>query len=221
MWVYLMKGGPVLIAIAAVSIAAGMFVIVQFIRLRLALRSHSKPLQELARLTQKRDWFEALRLLDKHVHPFLGPWRTAFLLLIDGKSDLQDIEETVSIEGQRFVARLESALRPLGALTTVLPMLGFLGTIIGLIASFHTWEQLGAQVSISALAGGIYQAMITTAAGLAFAIPYYLLFHILVSQTARVALNFSLETTQLFRWIKEGLTSDLTPEAKAAVSTTP
>ena len=50
-------------------------------------------------------------------------------------------------------------------------MMGFLGTIVGLIKAFMAWEQLGDNITVSALAAGIYQAMITTAAGLIVAIP--------------------------------------------------
>jgi biopolymer transport protein ExbB len=211
MILYLMQGGPVLIAILLVSIMGGTLVILQCMRLRQASENHSKPLQELARLARNCDWFESLRVAEKHNHPFLTPWREGFSLLLEGKSDFQDVEETVSVEGQQLVNHLESALKPLGALTTILPMLGFLGTILGLMVSFQAWEQMGTQITISALAGGINQAMITTAAGLATAIPYYLLYHLLATWTSRVALNFSRETTQLFRWIKQGLAKRSSP----------
>jgi len=218
---YLLKGGPVLVLIGAASIAAGAFAILQWIRLKNMNQSHSKPLQELARLTQNCDWYEALQVVEKHTHPFLVPWRTAYLLLAEGKSDTQDVEEAVLIEGQHLMARLESALKPLGALTTVLPMLGFLGTILGLISSFRAWEQMGTQVSISVLAGGIYQAMITTAAGLFAAILYYVLYHVLVAKTQRVGLIFSQESTHLFRWIREGLAQNASFDAEKYLKTTP
>jgi len=219
MWLYIIKGGPVLIAIGVVSIAAGSLVFLQWMRLRHIEQEHSKPLQELARLLQKRDWYEALRISQKHHHPFLAPWRSGFLLLMEGKHEIHDIEEAVSIEGNRLMTQLESALKPLGAIITILPMLGFLGTILGLIASFQHWEQMGAQVSINVLAGGIYQAMITTAAGLIAAIPYYLCYHILIGRTQKTALNFSEETTQLFRWIKEGLMVEIPVDSEEPAKT--
>ncbi|MBI4357732.1 MAG: MotA/TolQ/ExbB proton channel family protein [Candidatus Omnitrophica bacterium] len=194
-----------MIAIGLSSIAAGTFAIIEGYRLWQALRDHSKALADLEQPIQKRDWTRALQVSDKYNHPFLKPWRTAFFLLIEGKSDLRDIEEAVSAEGTRLISYLESALKPLGALTAVLPMLGFLGTILGLILSFEHWEHMGAQVSISALAGGIYQAMITTAAGLIAAIPYHLLYYYFHGQAEKTTLEFSRATTQLFRWIKEGL----------------
>src|SRR3989338_4108914 len=73
------------------------------------------------------------------------------------------------------------------------------------MVSFQNWEQMGAQVSISALAGGIYQAMITTAAGLITAIPYHLLYHYFTARAEQTALELSGETTELFRLIKDVL----------------
>ena len=221
MLIYLIKGGPLMIAIGLCSIAAGALAIVQWLRL-LEMSDHtSKHVVEIAQAIQKRDWASAVQISDQYDHPFLKPWRAGFILLIEGKSDLRDIEETVSIEGTKMIAQLESALRQLGALTAILPMLGFLGTILGLIISFEAWEQMGAQVSISALAGGIYQAMITTAAGLIAAIPYNMLYHYFTAQAQKVALEFSKETTQLFRLVKDTLLRETPVGPDPVLSTTP
>ena len=82
--------------------------------------------------------------------------------------------------GGKVVASLESYLGALAAIVAIEPMLGFLGTMIGLIRAFMNWEALGESITISLLAGGIYQAMITTVAGLSVAIPYYLVYTHLV-----------------------------------------
>jgi biopolymer transport protein ExbB len=63
------------------------------------------------------------------------------------------------------------------------PMLGFLGTILGLIQAFMTWESYASSITVSQLAAGIYQAMITTAGGLIVAIPYYIIYHVFMNKT--------------------------------------
>jgi biopolymer transport protein ExbB/TolQ len=63
-------------------------------------------------------------------------------------------------------------------IVAVEPMMGFLGTIIGLIQAFMVWEMAGASVTVERLAAGIYQAMITTAGGLIVAIPYYIIYNL-------------------------------------------
>lgn len=219
MLTYLIKGGPIMIPIGLLSILAGAFAITAWIRISSASKDTSKIISELSESIQKRDWTRALKTTARYNHPFLKSWCTALILLIEGKSDLRDIEETISIEGSELVSELESPLKPLGAITTALPMFGFLGTILGLIVSFHQWEQFGAQVSIGALAGGIYQAMITTAAGLITAIPYLLAYHHFHARIEKIALELSKDTTQLFRWIKDALLREIPIRTETLVST--
>ena len=84
--------------------------------------------------------------------------------------------------GGEVVVGLESYMGALATIIGVEPMLGFLGTIVGLIQAFMQWETMGDKITINALAGGIYQARITTAAGLIIAIPYYLIHNHLVTR---------------------------------------
>ena len=210
-----------MVPIGLCSIAAGTLVIVQWLRIWEMSQRHSEAISQLSQSIQKRDWSRALQISEQHDHPFLKVWRAVFVLLIEGKSDFRDIESTVSIECEKLIAELESALTPLGAIVTVLPMLGFLGTIVGLIVSFQSWEQMGSQISIGALAGGIYQAMITTAAGLIAAIPYYLFHHYFTARSRTIALNLSKETTQLFRWIKDALLREMPIDTGSFLNTTP
>ena len=85
-------------------------------------------------------------------------------------------------EGDEQIQYLEQYLGALLITIGVEPMLGFLGTIVGLIKAFMAWERLGTNITVSALAAGIYQAMITTAAGLIVAIPGYILYHLIVGK---------------------------------------
>ena len=201
------------------SIVAGMISIIAWFRLWQA--NHLKlPVNELKQAVCRKDWSGAFQICDRSEHPFLKPWRIGFRLLAEGKSDLHDIEEAVSVEGAKVMAYFERLLNTLSALITVLPMLGFLGTILGLIMSFENWERMGAQVSISALASGIYQAMITTAAGLIAAIPYHLLHHYFSNRTNREALKLSQETTDLFRQIKEALLREVVVDQDSVLTST-
>ncbi len=90
--------------------------------------------------------------------------------------DTIEIERAMEHVGNDEVARLEKHMHIFLVIVGVEPMLGFLGTIIGLIRAFMAWEAAGASVTVESLAGGIYQAMITTAAGLIVAIPYYIIY---------------------------------------------
>ena len=69
------------------------------------------------------------------------------------------------------VRTLSRNLRPLFLVWLIAPLLGLLGTVLGMIAAFQTLQQAGAQADPAALAGGIWEALLTTAAGMAVAIP--------------------------------------------------
>jgi biopolymer transport protein ExbB len=109
----------------------------------------------------------------------------------------EELERKMEREGEEQVERLERNLGALIVIIGVEPMLGFLGTIIGLIKAFMSWEQLGASVTVNSLAAGIYQAMITTAAGLIVAIPYFICYHLFIGRIKRHALEMSYYGNEL------------------------
>ena len=94
----------------------------------------------------------------------------------------EQIEKIMEREGEKQIHSLERYLGGLIVIIGVEPMLGFLGTITGLIRAFMTWERLGSNITVNTLAAGIYEAMITTAAGLIIAIPYYIAYHMIVGK---------------------------------------
>jgi len=102
--------------------------------------------------------------------------------LVHRSQERADLTRRLERLGGEVVADLESYMPALATVIGVEPMLGFLGTIVGLIKAFMAWESVGEKITINILAGGIYEAMITTAAGLIIAIPYYLLYNHLVTR---------------------------------------
>jgi len=92
--------------------------------------------------------------------------------------DLAEVERNMEHEGNEEVNKLEKNMNLFMVIVAVEPMMGFLGTIIGLIQAFMVWEMAGASVTVERLAAGIYQAMITTAGGLIVAIPYYIIYNL-------------------------------------------
>jgi len=175
----LAKGGILMVPIAACSLVALALIIDRTIHL-LITRDDDARLREILR-SAGEDPEEVARALASLRGGVASLWRAGLAALSEGKTAA---ERAMQMEGIRQMARAERGLSVLGALIALTPMLGFLGTIIGLISAFMQWEQLGAKVEVSNLAGGMYQAMITTAAGLSVAIPGYLFYAIL---NARVA----------------------------------
>lgn len=200
---YLTLGGPVMIPIGIVSIVALTVIIEKSFALVKFRAPTSALLASLFDSIRRRDWARAQAACRASVHPLSDVLEAGLAEAMKDRTDLRSIEEALKIKGDEVIHRFESSIKLLGTMVTVLPLLGFLGTIVGLIAAFQRWESLGAAVTVSELSGGIYQAMITTAAGLILAIPYYLAHSWLVAQTELVALRFSRDATELLSRIHQ------------------
>lgn len=92
-----------------------------------------------------------------------------------------DLDSVASRYGSEELQKMERGFRTLSILGHTAPLLGLLGTVIGMIKAFMVIELAGGQVDSQALAGGIWEAMLTTGVGLTVAIPILLLLHILES----------------------------------------
>ena len=95
---------------------------------------------------------------------------------------LNDIQTAVENMGNVEIARLEKGLPMLATIAGGAPMIGFLGTVIGMIQAFYNMSQAGSNVDITLLSGGIYTAKVTTVAGLIVGISAYLGYNYLVSR---------------------------------------
>lgn len=98
---------------------------------------------------------------------------------------LPDISAAIENDGKLEIFRLESNLASLATIAGAAPMIGFLGTVIGMIVTFHTMAQ-ETNVEIPQLSDGIMQAMVTTAAGLVIGIIAYVGYNILVARVEKV-----------------------------------
>jgi len=118
----------------------------------------------------------------------------------------QRLEKIMEQVGNNQIQRVEKYLGALASIISIEPLLGFLGTITGLIQAFMSWEHAGANITVSALAAGIYQAMITTAAGLSIAIPLFLCYNYFISRIKYMSnelTNHSVQFIELMIEMKE------------------
>ena len=96
-------------------------------------------------------------------------------------------EASLRIEGEAVVRKLEKHLSMLSILARLAPLMGLLGTVLGMISTFSEIANAQAGVNMNQLAGGIWQALITTAAGLVIAIPALFFLHHFQSRVNAVA----------------------------------
>lgn len=99
---------------------------------------------------------------------------------------LNDINAAIENVGNLEVQRLEKHIATIATIASTAPMLGFLGTVIGMIVAFYDMSMAGNNIDIQLLSSGIYQAMITTVGGLIVGIIAYVLYNVLVAKIDRL-----------------------------------
>ena len=100
-------------------------------------------------------------------------------------------------EGSNLLERVEARLRGLATITHVAPLLGLLGTVTGLVDAFHQIELAAGQVQAQSLAGGIWEALLSTVFGLIVAIPCMIAYHTYESYADRIARRMQSVVTEL------------------------
>mgnify|MGYP003310065753 CR=1 FL=1 len=119
-----------------------------------------------------------------------------------GKSN-SDIREAIENVGNLEVANLEKGLPLLATISSVGPMIGFLGTVLGMITAFYDMANAGGNFSISMLSNGIYTAMVTTVAGLIVGVVAMLGYNILSAQIGKIVNTLQLRTTEFMDLLNE------------------
>jgi biopolymer transport protein ExbB len=168
-----------------------------FLSIRMDVHSFIEKIYLLLRV---KDITQAVDECSKVKHPIGKVFHTG---LTNINKDRTGMEKAMERAGTLAMADAERYMLLLVIIIGVEPMLGFLGTIIGLISSFMAWEKAAASVTVDFLAGGIYQAMITTAAGLIVAIPYYIIYHIMLGRINNITQELNLHGEELIEVIQD------------------
>jgi biopolymer transport protein ExbB len=172
-------GGPVVGLLLALSVVAGAVLIAKFWQFWGLFRAERL-------LAQGAD---ALRAGD--VARVRGMWTGGAVLardlapLVGSGLSAQDIRDSGAARIAARVTRLGSGLRVLESIAQAAPLIGLFGTVLGMIDAFRAVEAAGAQVNPADLAGGIWVALATTAAGLAVALPVQVLLSVLDGRLER------------------------------------
>lgn len=116
---------------------------------------------------------------------------------------LRDINAAIENVGKLEINKMESNLATLATIAGAAPMLGFLGTVIGMIRAFHEMAVSGSQVEISKLSEGIMQAMVTTVAGLIVGIVAYIGYNMLVAKVEKVIHSMEARTMEFMDLLEE------------------
>ncbi len=164
-------GGPVLTILAVLSIVTLALILIklwQFVAARLFQRRLLQTALDEWRSGRHR---EAVERLEASRNPGAGVVLLAMRGRWDGELDEATLREEVTRQAVLRLEELRSYLRGLEVIGVLSPLLGLLGTVLGMIEAFRQLEMAGSRVDPALLSGGIWEALLTTAAGLALAIP--------------------------------------------------
>ncbi|ETR69801.1 MAG: biopolymer transport protein ExbB [Candidatus Magnetoglobus multicellularis str. Araruama] len=176
---FISKGGVLVIPIFLCSVIALAIFCERLIRFAL-MRSRGAGLAEkVADLLKKGEEKKAIDLANES----RSPMGRILVQAMDARDGDREILETVIVnatdEEVRYLSAYTQALATIG---NIAPILGLLGTVIGMIKAFMVIQQMGGKVNASVLAGGIWEAMLTTALGLAVALPTMVAHSYLISK---------------------------------------
>ena len=116
---------------------------------------------------------------------------------------LSDINTTIENVGNLEVAKLEKGVTLLSMIASASPMIGFLGTVLGMIRAFYDMSVAGNNLDITTLSNGIYLAMITTVGGLIVGIIAYVFYTIIVARIQNVVNLLEAKTTEFMDVLNE------------------
>ena len=116
---------------------------------------------------------------------------------------LNDVNAAIENVGKLEIYKLEKGLPTLATVAGGAPMIGFLGTVIGMVQAFHQMSTAGNNIDVSQLSGGIYTALITTVAGLIVGIIAYFAYNTLVARVDKVINNMEAGASEFIDLLNE------------------
>jgi biopolymer transport protein ExbB len=185
-WDFVVKGGPMMIPIVIASLIALTVMIERLVSLRRSKIIPPEFLQGLKNVMddEKKERRAAVDYCRENGSPVAAVFEAGIRRL--GYS-VELVEKHVQEAGERVVLHLRKYLRALSVIASIAPLLGLLGTIFGMIRAFQTVAGSGEALGrTELLAEGIYEALITTAAGLLIAIPVLIGYHWLSAKIERL-----------------------------------
>lgn len=179
---FISKGGVLVIPILACSvIALAIFLerLVCFARMKSRGNGLASNIASMLKADRVKDALDAAKNSK-------SPMGRVLTEAIDAMNCDRETLETVVVNATEEEVRvLSSNLQTLATIANIAPILGLLGTVLGMIKAFMVIQQMGGKVNASVLAGGIWEAMLTTALGLAVALPAMVAHSYLVSRVNR------------------------------------
>ncbi len=197
MFEYMRRGGPVMWVIFMCSIIAVAVVIERLIQLRRSAIDTGKFMNDISNLLKRNKIMEAIEMCNNTPGPFPQVMKAGILKHDRSRPEIREAIEDAAL-GE--IPQLEKNLSILATIAHITPLLGLLGTVIGMLRCFQVIEQKSTAlqpVNPKDLAGGISEALLTTVFGLCVAIPTYVAYNYLVNRVNGYILDMEKNATDL------------------------
>ncbi|MFK7971036.1 MAG: MotA/TolQ/ExbB proton channel family protein [Bacteroidia bacterium] len=198
---YLAQGGWPMIPLGILLVAAIYLFVERYLTIRKANTDSEDFMKQLRVFVLKGKLDDAKRLCESRNDPFSRMIYKGVSRL--GSASLKDIEGSIENVGKLEVIRLERRLPLLATIAGAAPMIGFMGTALGMIEIFAQLTQASGTADPKDLAGGMSVALITTVAGLVVGILAYLGYNILIALVNKVVFKLELTATDFLDLLQE------------------
>ncbi|MEQ1586529.1 MAG: MotA/TolQ/ExbB proton channel family protein [Cyclobacteriaceae bacterium] len=199
-WSLVLAGGPLMIPLLICSIIAIYIFVERLLTINRANVSSDSFMGKIKELVVRGDINGAKVLCAQHDTPVARMIEKGVSRI---GSPLKNIEASIENVGKIEVFRLEKNLSVLATIAGAAPMIGFLGTVIGMVSAFIAIAQEEGSVSPKLLADGIYTAMVTTVAGLVVGIIAYLGYNYLVTRVSKVVHKMEYSSIEFIDLLQE------------------
>jgi len=199
-WDLALKGGPIMIPIALLSILGIYIFIERYIVIGRASKEDSNFMNNIRDFMHNGRLDSALSLCHNNNTPIARMIEKGLQRL--GRP-LGDINAAIENVGSLEVAKLEKNISLLATVSGAAPMLGFLGTVTGMVKAFYDMSMAGNNLDIQLLSSGIYQAMVTTVAGLVVGIIAYFCYNILVARVQKIVFMLQFRASEFMDLLHE------------------
>tara|TARA_B100001778_G_C18470623_1_gene575605 strand:- start:281 stop:946 length:666 start_codon:yes stop_codon:yes gene_type:complete len=187
-------GGVIIMSLLALlSIVAVFILFERYSAIQKASKEDENFLKTIQNFVESKD-IEAAKTLCRNTNSPISRMIEKGVNRID--KPMTDISSAIENQGKLEIYKMENNLANLATIAGAAPMIGFLGTVIGMIVAFHEMANAGGNIDVELLSKGIYTAMTTTVAGLIVGIIAYIAYNFLVSKVDKVVFMLEAKTTE-------------------------
>jgi biopolymer transport protein ExbB len=197
---FLSYGGPMIWLILAASAIAVVIFLERVLHYHRAQINSTEFLNGVRNVLKRDNIVEAVAICDATPGPVA---RLVKLAILNRERGREGVREALEDAGFLEVPRLEEKLNVLATIAQIAPLLGLLGTVLGFVQTFRQIEAAGLLAHVGQLSGGVWEALICTAAGLALAIPAYAGYNYLVGRVNSIVLDMEQVSTEVLNILSE------------------